>query len=148
MQTVVNPLAPGAAVGMSEDMIRNLVHTFYARVREDEVLGAIFNRVVGDWDEHLDKLCAFWSSVMLMTGRYKGAPMQVHAALPEISTALFDRWLAIFRLAATEVCPPPAAALFIDRAERIAQSLVHGIAVHRGQFMGNGEFLTSRRGVS
>ena len=116
MRTAVNPLAPGAAVGVGEDMIRDLVYTFYGRVREDGVLGPIFNREVSNWDEHLEKLCDFWSSVLLMTGRYKGTPMRAHAALPEISAAHFDRWLAIFRSAAADVCPPQAAALFVDRA--------------------------------
>lgn len=141
MRTAVNPLAPGAAAGVGEDMIRHLVHTFYGRVREDGVLGPIFNREVHDWDEHLNKLCDFWSSVVLMTGRYKGTPMRAHAALSEISAAHFDRWLTIFRSTAADVCPPQAAALFVDRAERIAQSLERGIAIHRGQLMGSGERL-------
>ena len=38
-------------------------------------------------------------------------------------------------------CPPEAAALFVDRAERIAQSLEMGIAVSRGQLLRRGERL-------
>jgi hemoglobin len=41
-------------------------------VRTDALLGPVFNRAIQDWDAHLDKLPAFWSSVTLMTGRYKG----------------------------------------------------------------------------
>ena len=77
-----HPKAPGLDAGVTEEMIRDLVHTFYARVRRDPLIGPIFNRVVEDWPAHLDKLCAFWSSVTLMTGRYKGTPMKVHAELP------------------------------------------------------------------
>lgn len=124
--------APGLAVGVDEAMIRALVHGFYARVRRDDMLGPIFNGKVANWDEHLEKLCGFWSSVTLMSGRYKGTPMQAHAALPEISAQHFDRWLALFRETARELCPPAAAELFIDRAERIAQSLETGIALYRG----------------
>ncbi|MCZ7595862.1 MAG: group III truncated hemoglobin [Hyphomicrobium sp.] len=113
-------------------MIRELVHEFYARVREDAVLGPIFNSAIDDWDAHLDKLCAFWSSVTLMTGRYKGTPMKAHAELPQIGPEHFRQWLALFRTTAAEVCPPVAAALFADRAERIAESLQMGIAIHRG----------------
>ena len=35
----------------------------------------------------------------------------------------FDRWLALFRQTAEEVCPPEGAAHVILRAERIARSL-------------------------
>ena len=137
----IHPKAPGIAAGVTEDVIHKLVHGFYARVRADEVLGPIFNSAIEDWDHHLEKLCAFWSSVTLMTGRFKGSPMRVHAELPGISSTHFDRWLAIFRETARELCTPDAAALFIDRAERIAQSLELGISVHRGQFVGHGERL-------
>jgi hemoglobin len=128
-----HPKAPGVAAGVTEPMIHDLVHTFYGRVRQDGVLGPIFNSVVEDWDAHLAKLCDFWSSVTLMTGRYKGTPMKVHADLPQIAPEHFVQWLGLFGATAAEVCPPDAAALFIDRAERIAESLQMGIAIHRGE---------------
>jgi len=125
--------APGNAAGITEEMIQTLVHAFYADVRADPLLGPIFNRAIADWDAHLAKLCAFWSSVTLMTGRYKGTPMQAHAALPDIARKHFERWLALFEATATSKCPPNAAAVFIDRANRIAKSLQLGIALHRGE---------------
>ena len=91
-----HPKAPGLEVGITEGMIRDLVHDFYAKVRRDEVLGPIFNGRVDDWDAHLDKLLAFWSSVVLMTGSYKGRPMPVYAGIREISEEHFTRWLQIF----------------------------------------------------
>jgi hemoglobin len=133
MQRDPHPKAPGLAVGITEPMIRDLVHSFYAEVRRDSLLGPIFGARVTDWDEHLDKLCAFWSSVVLMTGAFKGRPMPVHIAITEISVEHFERWLALFRTTAKAVCPAPAAALFIDRAERIAESLHLGISLHRGE---------------
>ena len=128
-----HPKAPGLDDGITEEMIRELVHTFYARVRRDPLIGPIFNRVVDDWPAHLDKLCAFWSSVTLMTGRYKGTPMKVHAELPDIGPEHFERWLGMFRATAQDICPDEAARLFIDRSERIAESLQLGIALHRGE---------------
>lgn len=127
-------LAPGAAAGVTEEMIADLVHAFYAKVRKDAVLGPIFNSAIGDgWDAHLAKLCDFWSSVLLMTGRFKGAPMSVHVGLPDIGRAHFARWLHIFERTARDVCPPAAAALFIAKAEMIAQSMQFGIAASRGE---------------
>ncbi len=73
-----------------------LVHTFYAKVREDEVLGPIFNARVKDWDHHLALLCYFWSSLVLGTRRFKGAPIPAHARIPDLSWSLFERWLALF----------------------------------------------------
>ena len=128
-----HPKAPGSSAGITEPMIQQLVHAFYARVRADPLLGPIFDAAIQDWDMHLEKLCAFWSSVALMTGRYKGTPMAVHAGLPQISAKHFGRWLALFRSTAHEVCPRDAARFFVDRSERIAGSLQLGIALHRGE---------------
>lgn len=126
-------VGPGAAVGVDEAMIRMVVHAFYARVRADAELGPIFDRVVEDWDAHLDKLCDFWSSALLATGRFKGAPMPAHARLAEIAPAHFVRWLALFRQTVEQLCPPDAAALFAAKSELIAQSLQLGIAASRGE---------------
>ncbi len=94
--------------------------------------GPIFNAKVHDWDAHLATLCTFWSSVTLLTGAYKGRPMLVHAALPDLAETHFARWLALFAETAGEVCPPAAADLFVERSQRIAQSLQQGIAMQRG----------------
>lgn len=113
---------------VSEAGIESLVHEFYARVRRDDKLGPIFERAIGDqWDAHLSKLCDFWSSVMMKTGRYNGQPMRAHAALPEMTPDLFDRWLALFEETAREQFSEPVANAFIERAHRIAQSLKLGL---------------------
>ena len=77
-------------------------------------------------------MVAFWSSVMLMDGGYHGRPMQAHAPLP-VEAAHFDRWLALFRATVRALTPPAAAAEFVARAERIAESLEAGIAAHQGR---------------
>lgn len=118
--------------GIDEAMIERLVRTFYARVQRDPVIGPIFATRIGDWEHHIAKLCAFWSSVALMSGRYHGQPMQKHANLPVDSTH-FDRWLALFEATAIELCPPAAATHFIERARRIADSLEMGIATQQGR---------------
>lgn len=111
-----------AETGLDEGILRDLVHGFYGRVRADAVLGPIFAARIRDWAPHLERMVAFWSSVALMTGRYHGAPMPAHATLP-VTWVHFDRWLALFRQTAEEVCPPEGAAHVILRAERIARSL-------------------------
>ena len=125
--------SPGWPAGVTEEMIQRVVHTFYDKARVDPRLGPVFERRVADWTAHLARMCDFWSSVMLMSGRYHGTPMQAHAALPEIAPDHFASWLELFGETARQVCPPEAAALFVDRAQRIAESLQTGIAVSRGE---------------
>jgi hemoglobin len=126
-------VGPGAAVGVDEAMIRDQVHAFYAKVREDPEIGPVFTARITDWGPHLERMCAFWSSVLLMTGRYHGRPMQMHAAISEITPAHFARWLALFAETARETCPPAAGALFVAKAEMIAESLKLGIGFARGE---------------
>lgn len=67
-----------AETGIDKAMIERLVRSFYARVRDDEVLGPIFAAKIQEWEPHLRKMFAFWSSVALMTGRHHGQPMARH----------------------------------------------------------------------
>ena len=113
---------------MNEKQLAVLVDRFYAKVREDEVLGPVFNGAIADWPEHLEKLSAFWSSVMLTTGRYKGQPMVAHMKhKATIEPAMFDRWLDLWRETARETLNKTAAAAIIVKAERIAESLQLGL---------------------
>jgi hemoglobin len=135
--TDVRRLGPGVAAGVTERMIHTVVHRFYDRVRADPLLQPVFAREIGgDWDAHLAKMCDFWSSVLLMTGRFKGTPMATHARLAEIGDGHFARWLELFRQTVEETCPPQAAALFVAKSELIAQSLQLGIAAARGELPG------------
>jgi hemoglobin len=111
---------------IDEAAIAALVATFYGKVRRDPVLGPIFDAAVEDWDEHLETLNRFWSSVMLTTGRYKGNPFGAHRELP-IEPAFFDRWLGLWRETAEELFEPEAAQAFRAKAERIAESLKLGL---------------------
>lgn len=116
---------------ITEPAIAALVDRFYAKARRDPLIGPVFNDAVEDWDEHLRKLCDFWSSVMLTTGRYKGNPMAAHMKLP-IQPHFFERWLALWQETAGEVFAPEPAALFRHKAGRIAESLKLGLFYRPG----------------
>lgn len=124
--------------GITEVMIERLVRGFYAKVRSDVVLAPVFESRIKDWEPHLAQMCAFWSSVALMTGRYHGTPMAKHMPLP-VDAGHFDRWLALFEATARELCPPPAATHFVELARRIAASLEMGVANGQGAILGIGE---------
>jgi len=124
--------------GITEAMIERLVHGFYAKVRRDPMLAPVFEARISDWEPHLKQMCAFWSSVALMSGRYHGTPMVKHMPLP-VDAGHFDRWLELFEVAAGELCPPVAAAHFVERAQRIAASLELGVASGQGAMLAPGE---------
>jgi hemoglobin len=109
---------------ITECSIRLLVDAFYVKVRADSALEPIFARAIpGDWEPHLEKMAAFWSSVMLTSGRYKGNPVLKHLALPCMTPELFTRWLALFDATCRELFDANIAAAFRGKAERIAESL-------------------------
>lgn len=123
-----------ARTGIDDAMIETLVRTFYGRTARDRVLGPIFAEQIDDWEAHIAKLCDFWSSVALLTGRYHGTPMSAHIPM-SLGQTEFTRWLAIFTKTAKDVCPPEAASHFVERASRIASSLELGIAASRGEIV-------------
>lgn len=123
-----------AETGIDDATIERLVRAFYDRARQDALLGPFFEEHVKDWPAHIAQLCDFWSSVALGTGRYHGSPMQAHMPMP-LGREEFSRWLGLFRETATDVCPPKAAAHFVERADRIASSLLMGIAASRGEIV-------------
>lgn len=125
-------LSPGAAAGVTEQMIETQVRTFYGKIRLDPELGPIFASVIEDWEPHLLRMMDFWSSVLLMTGRYKGNPVAKHHTL-DLRADHFKQWLALFIATARETCPPAAAALFRTKAEMIAESLQMAAAIARGE---------------
>lgn len=110
--------------------LRAHLDAFYDKVRRDAVLGPIFNAAVQDWPEHMETLTTFWRTVALRQPGYKGNPLAVHKALPLAPADfadLFPRWLALWRETAEERFPPDIAALLVEKAGRIAESLKAGL---------------------
>ena len=110
--------------GVDRVFIGRLVREFYRRVRQDDRLGPIFAReITGDWEPHLEKMTDFWCSVILKTRSYHGRPVPAHVKLKGVTEGDFDIWLSIFADTAGDLCDPDTARVFIERAQRIAQSL-------------------------
>ncbi|MGH6763567.1 MAG: group III truncated hemoglobin, partial [Phyllobacterium sp.] len=97
---------------LDEDLIHKVVHEFYGRVRNDELLAPLFNeRIDADqWPVHLEKMCDFWSSSLLRTSRYRGHPLRPHLGLSGLGDAHFERWLSLFHATVSEVCSREAGA--------------------------------------
>ncbi len=59
----------------TETEVAELVATFYAKVRADVVLGPVFERHGADWNRHMPKRVAFWSTALCGPKSYRGNPM-------------------------------------------------------------------------
>tara|TARA_R110002033_G_scaffold42336_4_gene83179 strand:- start:6386 stop:6850 length:465 start_codon:yes stop_codon:yes gene_type:complete len=125
--------AQANALGINDELISNLVETFYGAIRKDDLLGPIFMDHVADWTPHLSRMKDFWASVTLESGRFRGNPMLKHIAIGGLDNMHFDRWLVIWNQTLDDIAPNEAAAqVFRQAAERIAESLLTGIKVQRG----------------
>lgn len=99
-----------------EDIVL-LVTSFYAKVKEDELLAPQFQHL--DWEKHLPIMFNFWSSMLLGDQRYQGNPFQKHTALP-INASHFDRWLKLFTQTVDERFTGTKAEETKSRAQSIA----------------------------
>ena len=87
----------------SRKEVSHLVRTFYSKIRIHTSLGPIFNGIVHDWEEHLERLTDFWEMVLLQTGPGAGKfnPVPVHKAVDrQIDHAIeqkhFGNWLELW----------------------------------------------------
>lgn len=122
---------------LNEESIAVLVDTFYDRVREDDLIGPVFNRVVADWPEHLAKLKDFWSSVILGTGRFKGNPMMAHLPIPEMDKDHLVRWLTLWQQTTFEIFEPEVAEVFLGKAIMVGERFVMAATQMRQVAMAN-----------
>lgn len=114
---------------VTEASIADMVDTFYNKVRSDQLLGPIFAGAIGDdWGPHLQKMKAFWSSVLLASRTYKGNPMIAHLKLPRLSQHHFERWLQLWTETAGDLCSEGLASVFIQKAEMIGARLLYTIS--------------------
>jgi hemoglobin len=114
------PLPERPAPCCTEAEVERLVHDFYASVRQDTLLGPVFEAHVHDWPTHLARLVDFWSSLLRGTQRYSGAPMGLHMAMPGLDEALFRRWLLLFGQTTATLGNPAMQQLANARATQIA----------------------------
>jgi hemoglobin len=113
------------AAGLTETLVRQVIDAFYAKVRRDPTLGPVFDGIIkDDWPAHIERIVSFWLTATRLRVGYDGRRfMPAHLAHVSIEAAQLPQWLRLFRETATEICPPDAAAVLIDIAERMADSI-------------------------
>lgn len=109
------------------DDVRLMVDTFYGSVRQDPLLGPIFDGVIQDrWPSHLGKMYQFWQGLLLGEHTYEGRPFPPHAVLP-IEKEHFERWLTLFHGTVDELFEGPKAEEAKWRSLRIAETFHYRI---------------------
>jgi len=118
-----------AETGLTEPLVRDVIASFYEQVRQDPILGPVFFGVLGDdWTAHLNRINLFWLTVTRLGQGYPAKNfMPAHIRHPSIQPDQLPRWLELFRKTARSMCPPEAADVLIDIAERMAESIKIGL---------------------
>jgi hemoglobin len=112
--------------------IEKMVNLFYEKVKQDDLIGYIFNDIVKiDWNKHLPVMYDFWEGVIFFTGGYTGNPMIAHRKLNlvvSLTPEHFKRWLALFQQTLDENFAGEKAELARQRAISIAMVMQLKIA--------------------
>lgn len=120
---------------LSLEDVKLLVDTFYDKVREDTLIGPIFNdRIQDRWPEHLAKMYTFWQTVLLGEHTYYGSPFSPHAQLP-VEQVHFERWLTLFSQTLEELFTGEVAKEAIWRANKMATMFQYKIEHYRSNSM-------------
>ena len=113
-----------------------LVNLFYDRVRDDALLGPIFDDIAHvDWAAHLPRMYDFWESVLFGRPTFKGTPLITHRALARqtpLTGTEFERWVALFHTTVDDLFKGAIADQAKQSAARIAATMEHIITVEPG----------------
>ena len=106
-----------------------LVNVFYDRVRDDRLLGPIFDDVAHvDWATHLPRMYDFWESVLFGTSTFKGTPLVVHRTLARhtpLTAEAFDRWVTLFQTTVDDLFSGTMQAMPRTTRSRLADSITY-----------------------
>lgn len=110
------------------DDIKLLVDAFYNKIKNDSLLGPIFNhRIKGNWPAHLDKMYRFWQTVLLGEHTYFGSPFLPHADLP-VAHQHFKQWMALFTATVDELFVGEKAEEAVWRAGKMTELFEHKLS--------------------
>ena len=104
--------------------IQIIVDSFYLKVRNDTLIGHIFEDIARvDWTTHLPKMYDFWETVLFGEKGFKGNPMEVHFKLNKtypLEEKHFERWKELFDETVNERFEGTYAVLIKQKAASIA----------------------------
>jgi hemoglobin len=104
----------------NEDL-HDLLVVFYATIADDSLLAPYF--AVVDMTAHMPRIAAFWSTLLFHTASYTGSAFRPHLAMPGLTAAHFERWVATLEVVVETRFAGPNARSMIELAHRIAYSM-------------------------
>ena len=109
----------------SREDIAILVRTFYPKVRENELLGPIFNTLIKDWETHLELLTDFWETNLFFVKKYSGNPLEKHVEVDKIynnkiNELHFGTWINMWHHTIDELFEGDIAQLAKNRARNMS----------------------------
>lgn len=115
--------------GLTAALIRDVVLAFYAKLRQDEVLGPLFENAIGaDWNGHIERIIQFWLTATRLERGYDGSRfMPAHLKHGAIRVDHLPRWLELFEQTLQARCSPPQADALRDIAVRMAENIELGL---------------------
>jgi hemoglobin len=81
--------------------LNTFVIAFYKRILEDKELSPFFIKILGSdikndkWQNHIKRLTAFWSAMLIKEEAYYGSPFSPHAKMKELKRESFEKWLVV-----------------------------------------------------
>lgn len=120
----------------TRDDIGKIVREFYVKVRNDELLGPIFNEIITDWEAHLEHLTDFWQMNVFGGKAYTGNPIAVHQEVDErvgntIEAFHFGTWLELWFITIGDLFEGENADLMKRRARKMQTGLMVTIYQNR-----------------
>ncbi len=120
---------------ITQENIRTLVMSFYAKIIKDDIVGPFFIAKLGDdmsnehWVTHLETIVGFWSSMALGKPKYGGNLFLPHTQLGDLKRETFEQWLKLFGETLDEVYIEAIAASFKERSMIIAGNFMRNLRI-------------------
>jgi hemoglobin len=102
--------------------IGNLLSHFYADVRQDALIGPIFNAQIKDWPRHLEIIASFWETLIGGPRTY-ARPMPMKHVPLNLKEEHFERWLFLWQANCRAELPIGPAQEMIVLANHIGDKL-------------------------
>ena len=120
---------------ITQENIRTLVMSFYAKIIKDETVGPFFIAKLGKnmndehWVTHLETIIGFWSSLAFGKPKYSGNLFLPHTQLGQLKRETFEQWLKLFAETLDEVYIEAIAVKFKERSRIIAGNFMRNLKI-------------------
>ncbi len=120
---------------ITQENIRTLVMSFYAKIIEDDIVGPFFIAKLGEdmndehWVTHLETIVGFWSSLAFGKPKYNGNLFLPHTQLGQLKRETFEQWLKLFAQTLDEVYVEAIAEKFKERSMIIARNFMNNLMI-------------------